>query len=54
MAAAFTRMISYLQNMAGVAGKIAKGDLTENVTPVSPRDKLGNAFKGMIAACGNP
>jgi methyl-accepting chemotaxis protein len=37
-----------LQNMAEVAGKMANGDLTEDVTPVSQRDALGNAFKGMI------
>jgi methyl-accepting chemotaxis protein len=48
MAVAFTRMIAYLQNMAGVAGKLANGDLTETVTPTSPRDRLGNAFKEMI------
>jgi methyl-accepting chemotaxis protein len=48
MAASFTRMVAYLQNMAGVAQKIAQGDLTDEVMPVSPQDKLGNAFKGMI------
>ncbi len=48
MATAFTHMIAYLQNMAEVAGKMANGDLTEDVTPVSARDALGNAFKGMI------
>jgi methyl-accepting chemotaxis protein len=48
MAAAFTRMIAYLQAMAEVAGRMAKGDLTASVTPVSSRDRLGNAFKEMI------
>ena len=48
MAASFTRMITYLQNMAGVAAKMANGDLTEDVTPVSPRDVLGGAFMRMI------
>ncbi|MCL4561602.1 MAG: methyl-accepting chemotaxis protein [Chloroflexi bacterium] len=48
IAAGFTRMISYLQHIARVAEKMAGGDLTEDVIPVSERDVLGNAFKGMI------
>ena len=49
MAADFRRMIAYLQAMAGAAGKMADSDLTENVTPKSERDVLGNAFAQMIA-----
>jgi methyl-accepting chemotaxis protein len=48
MGMAFTRMIGYLQNIAGVANKMSTGDLTEDVTPVSEKDLLGVAFKGMI------
>jgi methyl-accepting chemotaxis protein len=50
MANAFTRMIAYLQHMAGVAAKIAASDLTEDVIPVSQQDVLGNAFKDMISS----
>jgi methyl-accepting chemotaxis protein len=48
MAASFERMIIYLQGMAGVAQKLAIGDLTQNVTPISNNDVLGNAFKDMV------
>ena len=48
MAASFSRMIAYLQGMAGVAQKLAVGDLTQNVTPISEKDLLGTAFKGMV------
>ena len=49
MATAFTHMIAYLQNMARVAGKMASGDLTENVIPKSEKDVLGNAFAQMTS-----
>ncbi len=49
MAAAFIRMVAYLQNMAGVAEKMSLGDLTEQITPKSERDVLGNAFIRMIS-----
>jgi methyl-accepting chemotaxis protein len=48
MAASFTRMIAYLQGMADVAQNLAAGDLTQNVTPISDKDVLGNAFKQMV------
>jgi methyl-accepting chemotaxis protein len=48
IARAFTRMIVYLQNMAGVAKSMAMGDLTETVTPISDQDVLGVAFQEMI------
>ena len=45
---AFNHMVKYLQNIAGVAQKIADGDLTQNVTPISEKDVLGNSFKEMV------
>ncbi|MBM4424125.1 MAG: HAMP domain-containing protein, partial [Chloroflexi bacterium] len=53
LADAFRRMTAYLQNMAGVADKIAGGDLTGNVTLKSERDVLGNAFAQMTAYLQN-
>jgi methyl-accepting chemotaxis protein len=50
MAQAFGRMIAYLHGMAGVAGKMAEGDLRETVTPQSERDVLGQAFQRMIVS----
>ncbi|MBI5713591.1 MAG: HAMP domain-containing protein [Chloroflexi bacterium] len=49
LADAFREMIAYLQNMAGVSEKMARNDLTEDVTPKSEKDVLGNAFAQMIA-----
>jgi methyl-accepting chemotaxis protein len=49
MAAAFGRMIVYLRRSATIAERIAEGDLTVEVKPVSERDALGNAFAGMSA-----
>jgi methyl-accepting chemotaxis protein len=48
MAASFREMIAYQQEMAGLAGAIARGDLTQSVDPKSPRDQLGTAFHEMI------
>jgi methyl-accepting chemotaxis protein len=48
LADAFRDMVDYLQNMAGVADKMSRNDLTEDVTPKSERDNLGNAFAQMI------
>lgn len=47
MAAAFTRMIAYLQAMASVAERVSRGDLTGLVIPQSDRDVLGNAMVKM-------
>ncbi len=44
---AFARMITYLQDMAGAAQKIAEGDLSVKVQPRSAQDALGNAFAQM-------
>jgi len=49
MAGAFGRMVEYLHESAGVAARVADGDLTVEVTPRSPRDVLGNAFARMVA-----
>jgi methyl-accepting chemotaxis protein len=49
MGAAFGRMVAYLHDSAGVAARVADGDLTVEVTPRSQRDVLGNAFARMVA-----
>ncbi len=49
-AQAFQRMIAYLQDIAGSAGRIAEGDLTVEVEPKSERDVLGMAFQTMGAS----
>jgi methyl-accepting chemotaxis protein len=46
--AAFARMVEYLQEMAGVADRVAAGDLTVQVHPRSERDLLGNAFHKLV------
>ncbi len=51
--AAFGRMISYLKETAGVAHRVAAGDLTVEVNPRSERDLLGNAFKKLVADLGD-
>jgi methyl-accepting chemotaxis protein len=48
-AAAFGRMVVYLEDLAGAAGAIADGDLTVSVEPKSDRDALGIAFTKMLA-----
>jgi methyl-accepting chemotaxis protein len=47
--AAFGRMIAYLREAAGVAERVAGGDLTVEVRPRSERDLLGNAFAKLVA-----
>ncbi|MBB5347910.1 MCP four helix bundle domain-containing protein [Desulfoprunum benzoelyticum] len=47
LAQAFATMVRYLQEMAVISRKIAQGDLTATVRPVSDRDVLGNAFADM-------
>ncbi len=46
---AFQKMIRYQQRMAGIADALANGDFSVDVTPVSPRDRLGVAFASMSA-----
>ncbi len=45
---AFDRMSAYLRDSAGVADRIADGDLTVEATPRSERDVLGRALEAMI------
>jgi methyl-accepting chemotaxis protein len=47
MAAAFRRLIAYLEEAAGSARRIADGDLRADIEPKSDRDVLGVAFAGM-------
>jgi methyl-accepting chemotaxis protein len=47
-AAAFSRMIEYLKEIAAAATRVANGDLTTNVTPRSGRDLVGNALQTMV------
>jgi methyl-accepting chemotaxis protein len=49
MAQDFQRMIAYVTDVADKAQKIAGGDLTIEVTPLSKEDVLGNAFLQMLA-----
>jgi methyl-accepting chemotaxis protein len=51
--AAFGRMIAYLKETAGVADRVAAGDLTVEVRPRSERDLLGNAFLKLVADLGD-
>jgi methyl-accepting chemotaxis protein len=46
--AAMQRIASSSKEMAGVATRIASGDLTVRVTPRSSRDTLGNALAEMV------
>ncbi|MDB6094889.1 MAG: methyl-accepting chemotaxis sensory transducer [Verrucomicrobia bacterium] len=48
LARTFSRMSDSLKGMAGVAGKIAAGDLRVKVQPQSEKDVLGNAFASMV------
>ena len=45
--AAFGEMVTYLQEMSGVANQITDGDLSVEVQPRSEQDTLGHAFVGM-------
>jgi methyl-accepting chemotaxis protein len=49
LADAFREMIAYLRDMAIIFEKMAQNDLTEQVTPKSERDMLGNAFAKMVS-----
>ncbi len=46
----FGKMIEYLREMASVAEAMSRGDLSQQVTPRSERDALGNAFNRMISS----
>ena len=45
---AFTRMIAYLKEMAGVADSLASRDFSVTVKPRSEQDMLGKAFAAMV------
>jgi methyl-accepting chemotaxis protein len=47
-AAAFRRMIEYLQELAAVAGRVAEGDLTVEPSVRSERDLLGTAVHKLV------
>jgi diguanylate cyclase (GGDEF)-like protein len=49
MSVAFSDMITYQQRMAALADNLAAGDFTNEVVPVSDRDRLGIAFAHMSA-----
>lgn len=48
LAEAFRSIMRYLQEMAGVASRIAANDLTASANPKSKADVLGNSFRAMI------
>jgi methyl-accepting chemotaxis protein len=50
MTESFTGMVSYLEGMTGAAERVARGDLTVDVTPISERDALGTAIAAMIVS----
>ena len=49
MAGSYSEMQGYLEEMAGVADRVAAGDLTVTVEPRSERDVLGRAFRQTVA-----
>jgi methyl-accepting chemotaxis protein len=48
-AGALASMVDHLRTLAGAADRVAAGDLTVDVQPRSPRDRLGAAFAGLVA-----
>ena len=48
LARTFSKMVTYLKEMAGVSESIAGGDLRVEVKPRSSHDTLGNAFARMV------
>ncbi len=49
LATSFRQLAVYVQEMAEAAARIADGDLTIQVKPLSERDRLGIAFSKMVA-----
>jgi methyl-accepting chemotaxis protein len=45
---AFKRMTGFQREMAGMAGRIAAGDLHVQINPQSAQDLLGHAFESMV------
>jgi methyl-accepting chemotaxis protein len=52
LARSFSKMVTYLKEMAAVSEAIAGGDLTVQVKPRSAQDTLGNAFAKMVEGLG--
>jgi methyl-accepting chemotaxis protein len=50
LAAAYSRVIDYMKEMAGITKRIADGDLTVEIEPKSEKDVLSNAFTQMVAS----
>ena len=48
MAESFRSMIRYLRDIGDAATRVGAGDFTVEVTPVSPRDQLGQAFSTLV------
>ncbi|SPF42207.1 Methyl-accepting chemotaxis sensory transducer [Candidatus Sulfotelmatobacter kueseliae] len=48
LARTFSKMVTYLKEMAGVSEAISSGDLRLEVKPRSSHDTLGNAFAQMV------
>jgi methyl-accepting chemotaxis protein len=49
MAAAYSEVIDYMKEMAGITTKIADGDLTVPIRPRSEKDVLSHSFSRMVA-----
>ena len=48
LANAFRDVIAYLRGVADAADGMAQGNLTVSITPLSEKDRLGNAFSQMV------
>ncbi|MCX8042841.1 MAG: methyl-accepting chemotaxis protein [Desulfobacterota bacterium] len=53
LAAAMNNMVNNLRELVRAAERIAEGDLTVSVKPLSERDALGNALKHMVEKLSN-
>jgi methyl-accepting chemotaxis protein len=49
LAAAYSKVVDYMKEMAAVSHSMASGDLTAEVRPRSEKDALGNAFSQLTA-----
>lgn len=48
LAGAFRQLVKYIQNIAGAADSISKGDLSLEVMPINSKDVLGTEFEEML------
>jgi methyl-accepting chemotaxis protein len=48
LARALIGIETFLVNLSDLASRVAEGDLTLEIEPISEKDELGNAFKGMV------